>query len=100
MHELALGITNNSPHYGSVRNLHDFSRITGGSSGGSETAWALCAAALGTDTGGFTRVPASLCGVVGFKPVGYHTAFLHQRNHIVVDRAMLYDHPAVTTIHS
>jgi aspartyl-tRNA(Asn)/glutamyl-tRNA(Gln) amidotransferase subunit A len=70
MHEFALGATNDNPHYGQARNPYDLSRITGGSSGGSgaATAAALCAASLGTDTGGSVRIPASLCGVVGLKP--------------------------------
>jgi aspartyl-tRNA(Asn)/glutamyl-tRNA(Gln) amidotransferase subunit A len=69
-HEIALGITNINPHYGSPRNPWDLSRITGGSSGGSAAAVAagMCMGALGTDTGGSIRIPASLCGVVGLKP--------------------------------
>jgi aspartyl-tRNA(Asn)/glutamyl-tRNA(Gln) amidotransferase subunit A len=69
-HEIALGITNINPHYGNVRNPWDTSRITGGSSGGSAAAVAagMCMAALGSDTGGSIRIPASLCGVVGLKP--------------------------------
>jgi aspartyl-tRNA(Asn)/glutamyl-tRNA(Gln) amidotransferase subunit A len=69
-HEIALGVTNINPHYGSPRNPWDTSRITGGSSGGSAAAVAtgMCMAALGTDTGGSIRIPASLCGVVGLKP--------------------------------
>lgn len=68
--ELAFGVTTNNPHYGPTRNPYDFSRIPGGSSGGSAsaTAAALCGAALGSDTGGSVRIPAALCGVVGFKP--------------------------------
>src|SRR5271163_630994 len=70
MHEFAYGVTSNSPHYGPVRNPWDLSRIPGGSSGGSAAAVAagLCYGSIGTDTGGSIRIPASLCGVVGFKP--------------------------------
>ncbi len=70
MHEFAFGITTNNPHYGPTRNPYDPTRIPGGSSGGSgaATAAALCAGAVGTDTGGSVRIPAALCGVVGVKP--------------------------------
>lgn len=69
-HEIALGVTNNNPHYGACKNPWDLARITGGSSGGSAAAVAadMCLAAVGTDTGGSIRIPASLCGVVGLKP--------------------------------
>ncbi len=69
-HEFALGVTGVNPHYGAVKNPWDIARITGGSSSGSAAAVALgmCLAALGTDTGGSIRIPASLCGVVGMKP--------------------------------
>lgn len=69
-HEIALGVTTVNPHYGSTHNPHDTSRIAGGSSGGSAAALAanMCPAALGTDTGGSIRIPASVCGVVGLKP--------------------------------
>ncbi len=69
-HELSYGITSNNPHFGPVRNPWDRERIPGGSSGGSAAAVAadLVFAALGTDTGGSVRIPASYCGVVGFKP--------------------------------
>jgi aspartyl-tRNA(Asn)/glutamyl-tRNA(Gln) amidotransferase subunit A len=69
-HEIALGVTGVNPHYGAVKNPWDQTRITGGSSSGSAAAVAagMCLAALGTDTGGSIRIPASLCGVVGLKP--------------------------------
>ena len=70
MHEFAYGTTSNNPHYGPVRNPWDPQRIAGGSSGGAAAALAagLCYGSIGTDTGGSIRIPASLCGVVGFKP--------------------------------
>ena len=70
MHEIALGVTNNNPHYGACRNPWQLACAPGGSSGGSGAALAagLCMGSLGTDTGGSIRIPASLCGVVGFKP--------------------------------
>lgn len=70
LHEFAFGVTSVNPHYGAVRNPHDPSRVAGGSSGGSAVAVAagMCDWAIGSDTGGSIRVPASLCGVVGFKP--------------------------------
>ncbi len=69
-HEIALGLTGINPHTGPVRNPHNPERITGGSSSGSAAAIAsgMALGALGTDTGGSVRVPAALCGVVGFKP--------------------------------
>lgn len=69
-HEIALGITGQNPHYGTARNPWDTSRIPGGSSSGSAIAVAtgMALGALGTDTGGSIRIPASLCGVVGLKP--------------------------------
>jgi aspartyl-tRNA(Asn)/glutamyl-tRNA(Gln) amidotransferase subunit A len=69
-HEVALGVTGVNPHYGAVRNPWDTARITGGSSSGSAAAVAarMVLGALGTDTGGSIRIPASLCGVVGLKP--------------------------------
>ena len=70
LHEFAYGVTSVNPHYGAVRNPHDPGRVAGGSSGGSAVAVAtgMCDWAIGTDTGGSIRIPASLCGVVGFKP--------------------------------
>ncbi|HET9914402.1 MAG TPA: amidase [Anaerolineales bacterium] len=69
-HEIALGVTGDNPHYGTARNPWDATRIPGGSSAGSAIAVAtgMALGALGTDTGGSIRIPASLCGVVGFKP--------------------------------
>ena len=70
VHEWALGVSTNNPHFGPTRNPHDLERIPGGSSGGSGAALAaeLVPLALGTDTGGSIRIPAALCGVVGVKP--------------------------------
>lgn len=70
LHEAAIGVTSLNPHFGAVRNPHDAQRLAGGSSGGSAVAVVagLCAASLGSDTGGSVRVPAALCGCVGFKP--------------------------------
>ncbi|PWH16708.1 MAG: Asp-tRNA(Asn)/Glu-tRNA(Gln) amidotransferase subunit GatA [Anaerolineae bacterium] len=70
MHEIALGVTNLNPHFGAVRNPWRTDCISGGSSGGSAVAVVsgLCLGALGTDTGGSIRIPASLCGAVGLKP--------------------------------
>jgi aspartyl-tRNA(Asn)/glutamyl-tRNA(Gln) amidotransferase subunit A len=70
LHEFAYGVTSANPHYGTVRNPRDPGRVAGGSSGGSAVAVAagMCDWAIGTDTGGSIRIPASLCGVTGFKP--------------------------------
>ena len=70
MHELAYGITSNNPHFGTIRNPRDPERIPGGSSGGSGAAVAseMVFTAMGSDTGGSIRIPASFCGTVGLKP--------------------------------
>lgn len=70
LHEFAWGITGENPHFGPCHNPWDFARIAGGSSSGSAAALALMVAplALGSDTAGSIRIPASLCGIVGMKP--------------------------------
>ena len=74
MHELAFGITstNLTSFAGPVKNPYDTTRIPGGSSGGTAVAIAarIVPSGLGTDTGGSTRVPAALCGIVGLRPSG------------------------------
>ncbi|WP_228383636.1 amidase [Sphingopyxis fribergensis] len=69
-HEFAWGVTTQSTAFGITRNPHDRSRIPGGSSGGLAAAIAsgVAGAGIGSDTGGSVRIPAALCGVVGFKP--------------------------------
>ena len=69
-HELALGATTNNVHYGAAHNPWNLERVPGGSSGGSGSALAAGEAlgALGTDTGGSIRGPASYCGITGIKP--------------------------------
>jgi aspartyl-tRNA(Asn)/glutamyl-tRNA(Gln) amidotransferase subunit A len=70
LHEFAYGITSNNPHFGAVRNPWNPECVPGGSSGGSGAAVAANMAfmAMGTDTGGSIRIPASYCGAVGLKP--------------------------------
>lgn len=69
-HEFAMGPTNVNPHFGAARNPWDLTKVSGGSSGGAGVAVVarLAMAAIGTDTGGSVRIPAALCGCVGFKP--------------------------------
>ncbi|HZU64133.1 MAG TPA: AtzE family amidohydrolase [Novosphingobium sp.] len=70
MDEYAYGFVTVNAHYGTTRNPRDTARLAGGSSGGSAAAVAagLLPLALGSDTNGSIRVPASLCGTYGFRP--------------------------------
>jgi indoleacetamide hydrolase len=70
LHEFCFGITSNNGAFGPVRNPYAPDRIAGGSSGGTASAIAagLAPAGIGSDTGGSMRIPAALCGVVGFRP--------------------------------
>ena len=70
LHEFAFGVTNEDSAFGPARNPHDPDRSPGGSSGGSAASIVagMCAASVGTDTGGSIRIPASACGIVGLKP--------------------------------
>jgi amidase len=74
LHELAWGITGINPHFGTPRNPRAPERIPGGSSSGSAVAVGagLVPFALGTDTGGSVRVPASFCGIYGLRPTHDH----------------------------
>ncbi len=70
MHELAFGITSNNAVTGAARNPYNPSMIPGGSSGGvaATVAQRMMPAGIGTDTGASVRLPAALCGIVGFRP--------------------------------
>jgi aspartyl-tRNA(Asn)/glutamyl-tRNA(Gln) amidotransferase subunit A len=70
MSEFAFTGVGANPHYGTPGNPADRTRVPGGSSSGAATAVAdgMCEISIGSDTGGSTRIPAGLCGVVGYKP--------------------------------
>lgn len=73
MSEFAFTGVGANPHYGTPGNPADRTRIPGGSSSGAAVAVAdgMCEISVGTDTGGSTRIPAALCGMVGYKPSKY-----------------------------
>ena len=70
MTEFAYSAVGTNPHFGTPGNPRDRARVPGGSSAGAAVAAAdgLCEIAIGSDTGGSVRIPAALCGVIGFKP--------------------------------
>jgi len=70
MTEFAFSAIGHNPHYGTPGNPWDRKRVPGGSSSGAAVSVAdgMCAAAIGSDTGGSVRIPAALCGLAGFKP--------------------------------
>jgi AtzE family amidohydrolase len=105
MDEFAYGFTTENAHYGNTHNPLDTGHSAGGSSGGSAASVAaqLCDFALGTDTNGSIRVPASFCGIFGLKPTFGRLPrtgtfpFVHDLDHLglfartVADLALVYD---------
>lgn len=70
LHEYALGVTTENPHYGDTLNPWDNTKTAGGSSGGAGAAIAdgMSIGSIGSDTSGSIRIPAACCGIVGLKP--------------------------------
>ena len=89
LHEFAFGTSSVNPHYGPVKNPWNTKYVSGGSSGGSAAAIAAnsCLGTIGTDTGGSIRIPASLCGVVGFMPTSGRVS-----KHLITPLAWSLDH--------